>query len=54
MGEDDFGGGIIDLSGLSLQDLDDLADSVLVAEVREMLDSSSLDAGVVAGFNSSV
>jgi FXSXX-COOH protein len=52
--ETDFGGGIIDLSGFSLEDLEDLADSALAAELREVLDSSRCDAGVVAGFNSTV
>jgi FXSXX-COOH protein len=46
--------GLIDLSGLSLRDLDKLGDSSLVYELRRLLDDGDGEPEVIAGFNDSV
>jgi FXSXX-COOH protein len=51
---EDAGYGLIDVSGLSLRDLDKLGDSALSHELRRMLLSVSEDAETMAGHNDSV
>lgn len=51
---DDAEDGIIDLSGLSLRDLDKIGESVLSHELRRVLLSASADAEAIAGFTESV
>lgn len=46
--------GLIDLTGLSLRDLDKLGDSVLAAELLRVLRPGSSDDEAIAGFNQSV
>jgi len=46
--------GLIDLSGLSLRDLDECDESSLKAELRRILGSDPDGTGAIAGFNNSV
>jgi len=46
--------GLIDLSGLSLRDLDKLGESALSHELRRVLLSASADDETIAGFSESV
>jgi hypothetical protein len=46
--------GLIDLTGLSLRDLNKLGDSVLAEELLWVLGSRSSDNETIAGFNQSV
>jgi FXSXX-COOH protein len=50
-GEED---GLIDLSGLSLRDLDKLGESALSLELRRLLLSGSTDDETISGFTDSV
>jgi hypothetical protein len=50
--EIDFGGELIELSGLSLREVGDLEDSPLAMELRELLTGS--DHGLTAGFQSRI
>jgi FXSXX-COOH protein len=50
----DAEGGLIDLSGLSLRDLDKLGDSSLMHELRRLFDGGDEEAEIVAGFNNTV
>jgi FXSXX-COOH protein len=47
-------GGLIDLSGLSLRDLDKLGESCLSGELRQALGSNRDETEAIAGFNNSV
>jgi FXSXX-COOH protein len=51
---DDAGDGLIDLSGLSLRDLDKLGDSSLLHELRRVLGPEEGEGEMFAGFNDSV
>lgn len=51
---DDTEAGLIDLSGMSLRDLDKLDGSSLVHELRQMLEADSSDAETISGFNDSI
>jgi hypothetical protein len=52
--EIDFGGGLVELSGLSLQEVGDLEDSPLDAELRELLTGAGSGHGLTAGFQSNI
>jgi len=50
----DAEGGLIDLSGLSLRDLDELGESRLSRELRQALGANPDETDAIAGFNNSV
>jgi FXSXX-COOH protein len=50
----DTDGGLIDLSGLSLRDLDKLGESRLLSELRQALGPNPDVTEAIAGFNNSV
>jgi FXSXX-COOH protein len=52
--EIDFGGELIELSGLSLQEVGDLEGSALDAELRELLSDVGSGHGLTAGFQSNI
>lgn len=52
--QDDTEAGLIDLSGMSLRDLDKLDGSSLAHELRQLLESDSGDAETISGFNDSI
>ncbi len=50
----DAEGGLIDLSGLSLRDLDELGESSLSRELRQALGGNPDETEAIVGFNNSV
>jgi FXSXX-COOH protein len=52
--ETDFGGRVIELSGLSLQQLGDLESTPLEEELRELLSDAGSGHGLTAGFQSNI
>jgi FXSXX-COOH protein len=56
MSEDpiDLGDDLIDLSGVTLRDLDQLGESILVKALRPLMEGADSDSEPVAGFQSRI
>jgi FXSXX-COOH protein len=52
--EVEFGGQLVELSGFSLQEIGDLDDSPLGAELREVLADAGNGHGITAGFQARI